>query len=140
MCGWDESSGRITLTDAVSLRSGMPRKRVLDSLEALIGKPCETDDALHASMAASAAFSFLGAQAACVCSFSQGRLRTVELSFTGGTAAWQRETLFAFIGKRDPCPKRRQNVRIRCPFGAVWITADPRGGDASLRVSYAVKE
>lgn len=140
MCGWDELSGRIALTDAVSLRSGMARKRVLESLEALTGTPCRTDDPQHASMAATAAFPFLDTEAACVCSFSQGRLRMVELTLQGGTAARQREALFAFIGRRDPCPAEAQNVRLRCPFGTVWITLDPRAGDASLRVSYAVKE
>lgn len=140
MCVWDEDSGRIALSDAVFLRSGMPRKRVLESLEALTGTPCEADDPQHASMAASASFPFRGAWAACVCTFSRGRLRTVELSLSGGTADEQRAMFFAFIGRWDPCPAERQNVRMRYPFGAVWITADPRVGDASLRVSYAVKE
>ncbi len=140
VCVWDETSGRIALTDAVSLRPNMPRKRVLESLETLTGTPCETDDPQHAGMAASGAFPFLGMEAACVCSFSQGRLRAVELSLLGGSSALQRETLFAFLGRPDPCKADRQSVRIRYPFGAIWVTTDPRGGDASLRVTYTVKE
>ena len=91
-------------------------------------------------MLSSGTFLFHGAEAACVCSFSQGRLRTVEFVLTGGTAAQQRETLFAFIGRRDPCPDDMQSVRMRYPFGTVWIVIDTRSGDATLRITYAAKE
>ncbi|MBN1777855.1 MAG: hypothetical protein JW811_07005 [Clostridiales bacterium] len=140
MCVLDEDSGRLALSDAVSLRANMARKHVLEALETLTGTPCATDDPQRASMLSSGAFSFCGAEAACVCSFSQGRLRTIEIFFTGGTAEKQREALFTFIKRRDPCLENPHNVRMRRPYGTVWITIDARSGDASLRIAYAAKE
>lgn len=140
MDAWDEENGRITLSKTVSLRANMARKHALEALEALTGSPCAADDPQRASVLVSGAFPFEDTEASCVCSFSQGRLRAVELLLCGGTAQRQRETLFGFIGRQDPCPQDPRSVRLRYPFGTVWVTADPRSGDASLRVSYAVKE
>ncbi len=128
------------LSDTVSLRAGMARKRVLDSMETLTGKPMETDDPLHATMASSAAFPFMDGQAACVCHFSRGRLRTVELFPCGGTAETQRRQLLECIGRQDADATDGQSVRLRYGFGTVWIIADPRVGDVSLRVTYTAKE
>jgi len=118
----------------------MARKHVAEALETLTGTPCAADDEQRASMLASGAFSFCGAEAACVCSLSQGRLRTAEICFSGGTAAQQRQALFKFIGRQDPCPETMHSVRMRYPFGTVWIIMSCRSGDASLRVTYAAKE
>ena len=140
MCVWDENSGRITLGDAFSLRSNMARKNVQEGLETLTGKPCGLDDPQHATMLSACALSFQGMRTACVCSLSHGRLRSVALYPAEGTAAQQRAALFRFIGRQDPCPDTMRSVRIRGPFGTAWIATDFHSGDASLRITYAVKE
>ena len=140
MCVWDENSGVITLTDTVSIRANMPRKRLLAGLEEFTGKPCFTDDPQRASTLSTCAFPFAGDQAACLCSLHMGRLRSVEFHPLGGTVVQQRARLFGFIGVEDPCQDTMNSVRVRYPFGTAWITTDSRSGDASLRITYAAKE
>ncbi len=140
MCVWDETSGKIVLADAHSLWADMPRKRLIAALEDFSGMSCFTDDPEHAAVVSTGAFPFLGEQAACLCTLSRGRLHSVELALTGGTAAKQRETLFRFLRAQDPCADATRSVLLRYPFGTAWIAADPRSGDATLRITYAVKE
>ena len=140
MCVLDETSGKIALTEAFSIWAHMPRKRLIAGLEELTGKPCVLDDPQHAAALSSGAFAFGGAEASCLCSFSSGRLRSIELLPLGGTAARQRALLFECIGAKDPCPQTMRSVFRRCAFGTVWIVTDPRGGGASLRITYAAKE
>jgi hypothetical protein len=140
LCGLDETSGKIALTDAFSVWAGMPRKKLLTGLEELTGKPCVLDDPQRAAVLASSAFSLCGLKAACLCTFHLGRLRSIEIHPVGGTAADQRRLLFQLIGIQDPCLETMQGVLKRYAFGTAWIDTDPRSGDAALRLTYAVKE
>ncbi|MFH1513194.1 MAG: hypothetical protein ABIG45_07555 [Bacillota bacterium] len=140
MCVWDETSGKVALSDTVSLWADMPRKRLIAALEDFTGMPLFTDDPEHAAVVSTGAFPFLGAQSACLCTLRRGRLHCVEFALTGGTAAKQRETLFRFLNAQDPCADAMRSVLLRYPFGTAWIAADPRSGDATLRITYAVKE
>ena len=136
----DETSGKIALSDTVSVWGNMPRKRLRESLEACAGTPCFADDEQRASMLLTGTLVIGGCRAACLCSLSVGRLRAVEFQLLSGTAAEQRKQLFGLIGKPDPCPDTMHSVRVRYPFGTAWIATDPRGGGAALRITYAVKE
>jgi len=140
VCVLDETSGKIALTDTVSLWANMPRKRLIAGLEEITGKPCVPDDPQHAAMLSSGALAFGGAAASCLCSFSLGRLRSVVFYPLGGTAAEQRALLFRCIGTPDPCADTMRSVLRRYAFGTAWIATDPRSGGASLRITYAVKE
>lgn len=140
MCVWNEDSGRIALSDAFSIWAGMPRKRLQAILEEFTGSPCYTDDPQRASVLSTRALSFGGTEVACLCSLRLGRLRAIEFHPIGGTAAEQRKRFFGFIGKQDPCQDTMHSVLLRYPFGTAWIATDPRSGDASLRITYAVKE
>jgi hypothetical protein len=140
VCVLDEISGKIALTEAFSIWANMPRKRLIAGLTELTGKPCALDDPQHAAALSSGAFPLGGAEASCLCSFSLGRLRSVELNPLSGTAAERRALLFHCIGAQDPCPQTMQNVLGRYAFGTVWVVTDPRSGGASLRITYAAKE
>ena len=140
VCVLDETSGKLALSDAFSLWANMPRKRVIDGLEAISGKPCALDDAQHATMASSGAFVLDKAALSCVCSFHLGRLRSLVLYPQGGSAAEQRALLLAIIGAQDPCPDPAPPALLRYTFGTVWISTDPRSGNASLRITYTGKE
>ncbi len=140
MCEWDENSGVIVLSDSVSIRANMPRKKLAEGLEEFTGKPCFSDDPRRASAISTCAFAFAGSEAAILCSLHLGRLRSIEFHPLGGTAAQQRARLFDFLRAEDPCRDTMDGVRVRYPFGTAWIATDRRGGDAVLRITYAVKE
>ena len=136
----DETSGKIALSDTVSVWANMPRKRLRESLEACAGTPCFADDEERASTLSTGELHIGDLRAACLCSLSAGRLRWIEFQLLSGTAAQQRERLFRLIGKPDPCPETMHSVRVRYPFGTAWIATDSRSGDATLRITYAAKE
>ena len=128
------------LTNTRFIQSNMPAEKLQSVLEACAGKPCLTDDPQRPSVLLSPAFTVGGVSAACVCYLHSGRLRAVELHLADATAQAQRETLLQWMGVQDPCPDATQSVRLRYPYGTVWIAADQRSGDAVLRITYAAKE
>ena len=140
MCVLDQSSGRIVLSDTCSLWANMPRKTLRARLEEFTGKACFADNQERATLLTTAAFSFWGGQAACLCTLRKGRLHTVQLHCIGGTAKEQRARLLGFLGVQDPCGEAMQSVLMRRPFGAAWIAADTRSGDMTLRITFTVKE
>ncbi len=140
VCVWDENTGKIALADGVTLWPQMPRRKLIAELETLTGKPCRVDDLQHASVLSCAAFPFCGGRAACLCTFHRGRLHTVELYPAAGTAALRRALLFRFLGAQDPCPDTPRGVLRRFAAGTAYVATDPRGGGASLRITYTIRE
>ena len=140
MCGLDENTGEITLSDTFSIRGSMPWKQLQKGLEIHTGKHCFVDHQRKPSVILSHMFAMEQLQAAGICSLQNGELRVITFHVTGGAADEQRKALFRWIGAPDPCPEMMPNVCLRYPFGTAWIATDPRSGDMSLRITYAVKE
>lgn len=128
------------LTNSRFIKGNIPAEKLQSVLEACAGKSCMADDPQHPSVLLSPAFAVGGVTAALVCYLHSGRLRTVELHLAAATAQAQRETLLQWMGVQDPCPDAMQSVRLRYPYGTVWVAADQRSGDAVLRITYAAKE
>lgn len=136
---FDEEKGTLVFDSGLCLSPRMPLKelaRVKGAQGAGAGeggKPAIV--ALPAQQA-------MGGRFAPLCLVEGGQLRAVTLTVlsigqrTRPTADQQRAFLFGCVAAKDPCPDSRRNCEIRCGFGTLLLTTDPRLGQAWLRVEY----
>lgn len=136
---FDSKEGTLTFEGGLSLQKHMSSKTPATAMpegngEAVSGDPCE----MLFLPVQSAGGGFLSP----VCIFREDRLVEVSLHVKAvgqraqPTADQQRAFLFSLINAKDPCPDTKRNVRLRCGFGEVSISTDPRLGSAVLRLTY----
>ena len=84
----------------------------------------------------------VGGSLAPVCLFENGMLSGVTLyvESIGGKerpgVQRQRAFLMRRLHLKDPCPDTLGSVRVRCPFGELFLTTDPYTGQSAALVSY----
>lgn len=52
----------------------------------------------------------------------------------------QRAFLMRRLHLKDPCPDTLGSVRVRCPFGELFLTTDPYTGQSAALVSYVTQD
>lgn len=136
---FNEKNGTLTFHGGLRLWARMSQKELakqLHSLHAVLPAP-ESSEVFPCP-----AFPAMGGMLAPICFFENGKLSAITITpmsigqRTSLTADQQRAFLFSCVSAKDPSPDTRRSCNLRCGFGHVYISTDPRLGGALLRISY----
>ncbi len=141
-CGmlfFEEKVGKLTFDNGLRLAPNLPIQQVQAARKTLDGvTPPAEDFGIFPFPPCPVA----GGRLAPVCFFQEGKLKAVSLTVvTVGQkntpdAEQQRAFLFACFSAKDPSPDTLRNCILRCTFGTVTLSTDPRSGHALARIAY----
>ncbi len=136
---WNDTTGEVRLSPKTRLYAHMSVEELLQEHKAFANAPLADAEA---TVLPFPAFDVPGGRLSCICFLQSGRLHVAEFTVVGvgkhlrRTAERQRAFLFQCLRAADPYPDSHRGVLLRCPFGTALVTTDPRGGEASLRLTY----
>ncbi|MCE5343829.1 MAG: hypothetical protein LLF96_09675 [Eubacteriales bacterium] len=139
MLFWNEATGEVRLSEKARLYAHMSAAELRQTRATFASEPATETDA---AIVPFPVFDVPGGRLSCICFLQGGRLHAAEFFVSGvgkhlrRTADRQRAFLFQCLRAADPYPDSRHGVLLRCPFGTALVSTDPRGGEASLRLTY----
>lgn len=128
----DPQAGVVAFEDGFCLTPYMPASALSERYAALRNR----DVFLDAHPAA-------GGSLAPICFFQEGALVSVTLYVHDAAGAErpaadrQRALLLRSLRLKDPCPDTQGSLRVRFPFGEVFVSTDPHTGQAAALIRYA---
>lgn len=136
---FNKKTGALAFEGGLTLRAHMTQTELVKALaDAGMKAPAPG----NGSMLPCPALTGAGGMLAPVCFFREGKLSSVLLTpLSAGqkktpTVDQQRAFLFASISAQDPSPDTKASCEIRCGFGSLSISTDPRLGGAQMRLAY----
>ena len=130
----NKETGELTFSDGLRLGAGLAMGELAERLNGRMDAVVRLES-----------HEVAGGRLIPVCTVMGGALQSVSITISSVAgrpcrkAEKQRAFLFAKLDLRDPCADTLENVRIECPFGELFLSADPVTGRAEARILYAVR-